>query len=87
MRSFVTDQLLGAQRLDQGFRLPRWLHPELAFEGIAAAAVDVFDHWTAGNQREGFSGETSGVVSGRDNRNHPTVHGKPSGKDNWHEES
>jgi hypothetical protein len=41
----------------------------------------------AGNQGEGFSRETSGVVSGRDNGDDPTVHGKPSGKDNWHEES
>jgi hypothetical protein len=41
----------------------------------------------SGNQRERFSRETSGVVSGRDNGDNPTVRGKPSRKDNWHEES
>jgi hypothetical protein len=41
----------------------------------------------AGDDGEGFSGETCGVISGRDYCDDPTVHGKPSGKHNWHEES
>jgi len=51
------------------------------------ASIDVFDHRVTGDGSEGFSGETSGVISGGDDGNNPTQHTEPSGKDYWHEES
>jgi hypothetical protein len=41
----------------------------------------------AGDQSEGFSGETRGVISSGDDGNNPSLHTEPSGKDYWHEES
>jgi len=45
------------------------------------------DHGLTGDESERFSGETSSLISGRDDGDDPAVHSEPSGNNYWHEES